>query len=301
MIDLHIHTNHSDGTASVKEILQKAEELGLTYISITDHESCRAYEELETINVKKYYQGNIIPGVELKAYYHGKIIDILGYQMDTKKMQHWLDDFYQGKGHAQMQTKYLTKYYDACKNMGLSIVPFDEIQWDSEHDWASPIIYREIKKQQSNKDRLSEEVWNQFNAFKYQYCYNKESEFYVDKSEDYPSINQVLDAIHEAGGKAFVAHVYMYQWVKEKERFIKELLDNYDFDGMECFYSQFTKEQIQYVLEECKKRKLYCSGGCDYHGKNTPEIELGIGKGSFSIPDELIKNWISKKEEEVCI
>ena len=49
MIDLHIHTNYSDGTDTVEELLKKAEKINLQYISITDHDNCNAYKELEEI------------------------------------------------------------------------------------------------------------------------------------------------------------------------------------------------------------------------------------------------------------
>lgn len=58
MIDMHIHTNNSDGTDSVKELLEKAENLKLKYISITDHDTCRSYDELKNtdyINVFFWY------------------------------------------------------------------------------------------------------------------------------------------------------------------------------------------------------------------------------------------------------
>ena len=79
MIDLHIHTTYSDGKCSIIEILKQAEELKLNTISITDHETCEAYKELEQLNIQDYYTGNIITGIELKAQYTDKIIDVLGY------------------------------------------------------------------------------------------------------------------------------------------------------------------------------------------------------------------------------
>lgn len=55
MIDLHLHTNHSDGTDSVKTLLKKAQEKGLDVISITDHDSLGAYFEIE--NKPKTFMG----------------------------------------------------------------------------------------------------------------------------------------------------------------------------------------------------------------------------------------------------
>lgn len=61
MIDLHVHTNNSDGTDTVEELLKKAEELKLKYISITDHDTCAGYNELKKLDVSKIFSGKIIP------------------------------------------------------------------------------------------------------------------------------------------------------------------------------------------------------------------------------------------------
>lgn len=66
MIDLHIHTIHSDGSKTVKDILEQCEQKKLEYISITDHNSCDAYYE-EVLKNNKIFSGTIIRGCELNA------------------------------------------------------------------------------------------------------------------------------------------------------------------------------------------------------------------------------------------
>ena len=117
MIDLHIHTTYSDGTCSIKEILEKAEKLKLDYISITDHDTVKGYDELNKLDIGKYYSGKIINGVELKGIYRNRTIDILGYDIDIKKMSKWLDDFYKENSRDKIQTKYLKTLYDRVKKM----------------------------------------------------------------------------------------------------------------------------------------------------------------------------------------
>ena len=68
MIDLHIHTNNSDGTDTVEELLQKAQELKLEYISITDHDTCMAYKKLKKIDITKIFSGKIIPRIGKESY-----------------------------------------------------------------------------------------------------------------------------------------------------------------------------------------------------------------------------------------
>ena len=85
MIDLHIHSTYSDGSYSVKEILQEAENKKLEYISITDHDCIDAYKELENMNIKSFYNGKIIVGCEFKCYLEEFSIpvEILGYRRVT--------------------------------------------------------------------------------------------------------------------------------------------------------------------------------------------------------------------------
>ena len=291
MVDMHIHTTCSDGTKTPEEILKKAENIGLDYISITDHESCKAYNEIKEKNLKQYYNGTLIPGVELKVAYKGRIIDILGYGINTDKLQQWLDEFYKDKTHAQVQTKYLKIMYQKFKELGCVLTPFEEIDWDPIHDWANPTIYREIKKYPQNQEKCPKDMWEDFEIFRHKYCYNKNSMIYIDKTKDFPTIEEGINQIHNAGGLAFLAHIYIYKWAEDKKKLIDDLVNNYDFDGIECYYSKFTNEQSEYVLEVCKKRNLYKSGGCDYHGENSPDIQLGVGKGNLEIPNEIIEEW----------
>ena len=60
MIDLHIHTNFSDGTFDVIETLKAAENSNANIISITDHDTVNAHKLLKTIDYSKYYSGKII-------------------------------------------------------------------------------------------------------------------------------------------------------------------------------------------------------------------------------------------------
>ena len=57
MIDLHMHTLHSDGTDTVEELLKNAENHGLEIISITDHDSVASYKELENDDGRRLYSG----------------------------------------------------------------------------------------------------------------------------------------------------------------------------------------------------------------------------------------------------
>ena len=115
MIDLHIHTNNSDGSEDVVEVLKRAENHNLNYISITDHESINGHFKLRDINVKYYFSGEIIPGAELKNYYKDRVIDILAYNIDIDKFNEYLVKNYKDKTHRILEEKNLRHFYKQAK------------------------------------------------------------------------------------------------------------------------------------------------------------------------------------------
>ena len=292
MIDLHIHSTNSDGTDSVQEILQKAQKLNLDYISLTDHDTCDGYKELEKIDIPKYYSGKVIPGIEIKCGYKKHLIELLGYKIDTNKMSNWLNDFYKDKSRAEIQNKYFNILYKKCIELGLTMREKKDIEFNPQKDWASFTIYSEIKSHKENKEKLPEDLWQEFNTFSKKYCGNVNHPLYIDKTKDYPSIEETINAIRNCNGLVFLPHLFIYRWAEDKKQFIADILTDYNIDGIECMHNTFSEENIKYLEKICNERGYYKSGGSDYHGKNKPNIELGVGKGNLKIPNEYVEDWI---------
>lgn len=291
MIDLHMHSTNSDGTDSVIDLLKKAEEKNLDYISITDHDTCNGYEELEKIDVKEYYHGKIIPGIEIKCSYGKNLIEVLGYNINVNKMKSWTKEFYKDKSREKLQTKYFNIQYEKAIEMGLIMSSKKEIKWNPKNDWGSATIYNEIKKHPENQAKLPEDLWSEFDVFSKKYCGDENYPLYIDKTPDYPSTEEAVKIIKECGGLVFLPHLFIYKWAKDKYKLIDDILEMYDIDGIECMHSTFTEEQIKYLIDLCNKRNYLKSGGSDYHGKNKPNIDMGCGKGNLKIPNEWVEEW----------
>ena len=291
MIDLHIHTTYSDGADSLIEVLEKSEKLGLKYISITDHDNCKAYKELENLDIKKYYTGTIIPGIEIKCSYNGRLIEILGYKIDTNKMQEWADEYYKDKTKSILQKKYFNILCEKSREIGLKLSEESKSDFDSEKEWASVHIYNELVKYEENKKILPEGTLDSFNNFSKKYCGDVNSKLYIDKSTDYPSLQEAIDIVKKCNGLVFLPHLFIYKWAENKKELIDEILKKYDIDGIECMHSEFDNEQIEYLLKLAKEKNYLISGGSDYHGKNKVGINLGVGKGNLRIPEEFVEEW----------
>ena len=291
MIDLHTHTNHSDGTDSVEEILKNAERSNIEILSITDHDSVGAYFELEeNPNLRNLYSGKIIVGSELKTFYDKVSIEILAYGIDYKKIRiHKYDAL-------KMQIEILEKYKKIASELGLKYNN-DEMYIDRENpskQWASFVLATELLKHDENKEIIQK--IGEFNptSFFRVHQSNRDSAFYYDESYASIDINETISRIHEAGGLAFLAHGFIYPF-NDKAKTIEEILTTTEIDGMECIYSLFSEEERKIAFELCKKYNKYMSGGTDYHAKNKPDIMLGTGKiNNVCIPKEIIEPWINK-------
>lgn len=292
MIDLHMHTTCSDGTDTIEELLKKAEKMNLEYIAITDHDNCNGYERLKEIKLEEVFHGKLIPGIEIKCSYLKRNIEILGYKVNTEKMNELMKEFYKDKSRESLQRKYLDMLYKKCLKMGLTLTPKEEIIWNPKNDWASLTIYNDFKKYEENQSKVPEDMWENFTTFTKKYCANPNHVLFIDKSEDYPSLAEAISMVKQAGGLVFLPHLFIYKWAENKEEFINGIVDNYPIDGIECYYNCFTEEQTNYLIELCNKKGLYKSGGSDYHGLNKKDLELGIGYGNLKVPKDIVEEWI---------
>lgn len=211
MIDLHMHTNNSDGADTTEELLKKAEKLKLNYISITDHDNCYAHEEIRNLDLQKLYTGKIINGIEIKCTYKGVSIEVLGYKFDLDKMSKWVKEFYKDKSKEKLQLKYFNKTYETCKKLGFQLTDKDKIKWNPKTDWASFTIYTDLKKYKENKGVYAEDILNDFTTFNKKYCGDKNNILFIDKSEDRLSLEIAIQAIREAEGLVFMPHLYIYK------------------------------------------------------------------------------------------
>ena len=294
MIDLHMHTTYSDGADSLIEVLKKAESLKLEYISITDHDTCEGYKELAKLDVKKYFSGQIINGVEIKCAYKKRLIEILGYKVDPKVINNFMEEFHKTKSKEILQQKYFDILHERCKDMGLVMSKEVDIEFNPKTDWASIKIYNDIKAHEENKLKVPDDFWSEFNIFSKKYCGDVNYPLYIDKSEDYLQLDEAIKLVKDAGGLVFLPHIFIYKWAEDKKKLLDDIVAEYDIDGIECMHSEFSQDDIDYLLEYTQKNNFYRSGGSDYHGKNKVGIEMAVGKGNLKIESYLIQDWVNK-------
>lgn len=287
MIDLHLHTTSSDGSDEPIDLLIKAEQAGLKYISITDHDSIGAYEKLKKIKVNDYYKGKLIPGCEFSAYHNGKPIEILGYGIDLEAIAS--SGIISEEKFYERENDYLQKMMSICRE--LSVKYSSNLSVKGGKYFATQIMHADIRKYPENEVHFTKEVWESLNAF-YRTCVNNEdSPFFLDQMKDCPTITEAADIIKKAGGKAFLAHLYGY-YTDNYEEFLNSMISLNVLDGIECYHSLHSIDRTNYLLNYCSEHKLYASGGSDYHGKLKPNVKIGETVNGVRIPYEILEPWM---------
>jgi predicted metal-dependent phosphoesterase TrpH len=248
--DLHLHSHFSDGTLSPIEILHAAKEAGLKGLSITDHDTIKAYtpeffEEAQRLEIV------ILTGVEFSAFFGEESVHILGYTFDlTSEALKELCAEHTRKRFARNRA-----ILKRLKTLGIALEE-SEIEWKGE-SYGRPHIAAQLIKKGVVADMKE--------AFDLYLGEGKKA--YV--TSDRTSVERTLETIHKARGKAFIAHPQL-----GKKSALRKLL-KMPFDGLECYYGRFTRAQVKPYLQMAKHHHLLVSGGSDFHGSNKPHASLG--------------------------
>ncbi len=291
MIDLHMHTMYSDGSKSVEELLKMCEEKNLEYIAITDHNTCEAYYDNAFIN-NIIYTGTIIKGCELNARFQNRAIEILGYKIDTDVIMEWRKKYY-SKEAIQENTKIIYNRFISILDKKGIIYEKEKIRKQKNlNEFIERPIMEEIKKHPENREIMGTDNFDiEIKQFFRKEITNPESDYFLNRVDLFPSAEEVVDIIHKAGGKAFLAHPFEYQF-NDTIKYIDDLKNEVELDGIECFHPSATQENSKQLIEYANKNNLLKSGGSDYHGATKPDIEIAVGRGDMHITKEFIEDWI---------
>lgn len=293
MIDLHTHTNCSDGADDYKTLLTNAQKAGITILSITDHDNCKVYEQMKDDDITKYYKGILIKGVELQCLVNGKSIELLGYGVNTDIINKKVKEIY--KSFEEINLIEMNRLYQNCKKIGMKFDDNVIERYDQkEFYYATEYLHHEMRKHSENRIFIKDDdAWESESVFFRKYTTNINSDLYVDESDIVPSAEEVANLIKEADGLVFIPHIFQYE--DKSLEILEYLIDNCPIDGIECFYPTFTIEQRELIYNYAKEHNKYISGGSDYHGENRPKTKIGTGiYNNLNVTEEIVEEWIKK-------
>lgn len=290
MIDLHIHTTHSDGTDTTLDILKKAAKLNIEDLSITDHNSVKSYYEIENMNIKKIYEGNIIVGCEFTTSYNGRLIEILGYNFDFKKVNEYLNKYYSEDAINIYANTIYNRFIDKTKKLNLTCSLTNVHNKKFNTEFVERQIYDDLIKYPENISKIGKQLACSYSDFFRLGLTNPNSVFYLNHASLKPKLDDVLNVIHESGGIAFLAHPYQYKF-DDLTKTLDALYSNHKIDGIECYHTTFNNLETKNILTYANKNNLLICGGSDYHGTNKTNHNLGNGNNNLKISKNILDNW----------
>lgn len=265
LIDMHTHTNYSDGELSPDELIRLAIEKNIETLAITDHDTI---EGIKTVDKSNYPEIEIINGIELSVKINKGRMHILGYGIDLNN---------------ETLNKKMTDLKNNSTDSLLSTM--EQIK----RDYGIRFSYEDIKEMINANHNLNRVDLAKL-CIKYGYATTVQDAFDKYLIEARNKVRQTItglkydeciDLILNSGGIPVLAHPKSLE-LSEKELLIllKDMI-TCGLKGIEVYHSSHSKEEMKLYEDIANKYDLLISGGSDYHGKTAkPDIELGTGKNN---------------------
>ena len=272
MIDLHTHTTASDGTFSPSELVSYAIEKNLSALAITDHDTISGLKEAFTAASGSNLE--LIPGIEFSTEYNGKDIHIIGLNIDyenpffVEKLKRFIDS-------RDIRNE---KMCQLLTEQGLPVT-LEQLQVR----FPDAVITRAHFARFLLEQGYITQPETAFTKY-----IGDNAPCYVAREKVNPV--QAIRLILEAGGIPILAHPILYKLPITKLDALVAHLAKHGLIGIEAIYSTYNRADESCIRQLAKKYQLAISGGSDFHGKNKPYIDLGVGRGNLNVPDELWKN-----------
>ena len=290
-IDLHMHTNKSDGALTPKQIIDEAVKANLQAISITDHDTIDAYTD-ETIKYAKDQGIKLIVGVEISTKSDRCGIHVLGYNFDlnNEEFKQKLDRIRNAR-HDYL--KAVAKKLEAL-NYKINVEELDKIK-----SVTKAHISKDIIENKENREELLKQFGHIPNKGEFiETIMNENCPAYVQKVTVTPEA--AAEMIRKAGGKVVLAHPVAYanednMTVEE----VQQLINKMEPDGIEAYYiyTSINNEYINEIdkwLKIAKDNNLFATIGSDFHIKDGHHAEIGMRNVGVQLEEETIKKILSK-------
>ena len=271
-IDLHIHTNASDGLLTPREVVEVASEKKLRAIAITDHDTTDGYTKIKDYAEEKEIE--LISGVELSCLYMESDVHILGYFIDcndesfVKIIRRFREDRYI-RGEAMV-----AKLNELGINLSMETV-------------KSIAGKASVGRPHVAEALVKEEYVQTFDEAFARYLGYHASAYVPKKHFD---VDHAIDLIHRVGGVAILAH----PGTLKHDEYIPDFVDM-GLDGLEAFHSKHTRNLIGHYRGLAEKHGIVFTGGSDCHGPRKGKILIGSVKVPY-ICLEKIKEVVKNNE-----
>lgn len=268
MIDLHSHTNESDGTCSPGELVQEAARAGVTVLGITDHDTFRGFDQAAPLADQAGIEA--VCGIELSTKLHGQSVHLLGYFLGDnglKSFRTWVLEMQASRRERNVRLA------ARLRELGFDIT-LEEAEKRGRGMTGRP-HFAQLMVEKGYVASLRQ-------AFD-EYL-DESAKGYVHRNE--PQFSAGVARIREAGGIASLAHPVRVRG--DIPALLPELCEA-GLNAIEAYHSDHTPRDTEQYVGLAERYGLMVTGGSDFHGAVKPGVQLGTGyNGNLRIPTDLL-------------
>jgi len=268
LIDLHSHTNESDGSSSPQQLIDDALRAEVEVLGITDHDTFTGYDLAR--DAAREAGVELICGIELSTKLHGKSVHLLGYfplEDSLEIFRGWV------LGQQASRRERNGRLAKRLRDLGLDVT-VEEAEALGKGMTGRPHFAKLLvdkgyvaNLRQAFDDYLDESAKG--------YVYRRE-----------PGFSEGVGAICQAGGIASLAHPIR---VHEDVTALMPELCAAGLNALEAYHSDHGQAETELYLQLARRYGLLVTGGSDYHGTLKPDVHLGTGCDSnLRVPPEVV-------------
>ena len=271
-VDMHVHSNASDGTFSPSQVVELAKNAGLDAFALTDHDTTagvpEALEKGRDLNIE------VIPGIEVSSSFDGTEIHILGLFVNS-------DDPVLAAMLEKMRISRDRRNEKMLENLAADGISFtkEEICGDN----PDTIITRaHIAHALVAKGICSgmDQAFKKYLQYGGRYCPQKE----------HLSPEEVVKTLISNGAFVALAHPFQYKFGDKKTEELIAHMADLGMKGLEVYHSSNNKLESMKLQEMAVRHHLLPTGGSDFHGGNKPDISIGTGRGGLRVSSLLLED-----------
>jgi 3',5'-nucleoside bisphosphate phosphatase len=270
-IDLHIHSNCSDGAYSPTELVQQASREGLTAVAIADHDSVAGIAEGVAAGTSCGVE--VLPAVELSVQFKSwQDVHLIGYGLewsDVRFLQK-LNGFRERREHRNVEI--LERVNEMLAEENRSAIELSEVLAYARDAIGRPHIARALLERGY--------VSTVEDAFK-RYLVP------CNVPKCYWPIHDAIQEIRRLGGVAVLAHPTTVSADRQELRDIVSELSETGLDGIEVFNNLAQQDEMEFLRRLADELGLLVTGGSDFHGIEEG-LQMGRGRGGIRFSDTLL-------------
>ena len=280
IVDLHVHSNKSDGTCSPSELVDLAIQKGLSAFALTDHDTTAGLDE--AIEYAKGRDIEVVPGIEFSTEYQGRDIHVLGLAIDYKA------PVFADRLQAFVDSR-IGRNRKMCRNLTEAGIDISYEKLMAAYPGA--VITRAHYARYLLDHGYVKSLPEAFERYVGDHC-----PYFVPREKVTPV--QAVQLIRQAKGIPVLAHPTLYHMGKDALQKLVSSLTEAGLVGLEAVYSTYSAGEEREMRQLALRSGLLISGGSDFHGSNKPGLELATGyHGKLVIPYDIWERLKEKRRE----